>query len=265
MIPKKRRLPLPRMEKTVAKLLVGNWKMNGVKADLEGAGLIAAAAKTAQSQAIQLAICPPATLLSRLSEMAAGTELLTGAQDCHAKVSGAHTGDISAAMIKDAGGHFVIVGHSERRADHDETSDLVQTKAHAALEAGLVPIICVGETRVEREAGQAEAVVLAQVEASVPESFPEGGLVIAYEPVWAIGTGLVPSAADVLAMHGAIHNNLVGRFGALGASIRLLYGGSVNGQNASDLLHLAHVDGALVGGASLTAAGFLKILHAIQE
>jgi triosephosphate isomerase len=197
--------------------------------------------------------------------MTSGSGLLTGAQDCHAKVSGAHTGDISATMIKDAGGHFVIVGHSERRADHDETSDLVQTKAHAALEAGLVPIICVGETRVEREAGQAEAVVLAQVEASVPESFPEGGLVIAYEPVWAIGTGLVPSAADVLAMHGAIHTSLVGRFGTLGASIRLLYGGSVNGQNAGDLLHLAHVDGALVGGASLTAAGFLKILHAIQE
>ena len=249
----------------MAKLLVGNWKMNGVKAHLEEASLIAVAAKAAQSQAIQLAICPPATLLSRLSEETAGTGLLTGAQDCHAKVTGAHTGNISAAMIKDAGGHFVIVGHSERRADHGESSDLVRIKANAALEAGLVPIICVGETRVEREAGQAEAVVLGQVDVSVPESFPEGGLVIAYEPVWAIGTGLVPSAADVLAIHGAIHKNLVGRFGALGASIRLLYGGSVNGQNASDLLHLAHVDGALVGGASLTAAGFLKILHAIQE
>lgn len=265
MIPERWRLNLPVMEKTVAKLLVGNWKMNGVKADLEEARLIAAAATTAQNQAIQLAICPPATLLSRLSEMAAGTGLLTGAQDCHAKVTGAHTGDVSAAMIKDAGGHFVIVGHSERRADHGETSALVQTKAQAALEAGLVPIICVGETREERQAGHAEAVVLAQVEGSVPEIFPEGGLVIAYEPVWAIGTGLVPSAGDVLAIHRAIHTKLVGRFGAMRASIRLLYGGSVNGQNASDLLHLAHVDGALVGGASLTAAGFLKILHAIQE
>jgi triosephosphate isomerase len=253
------------MEKTVAKLLVGNWKMNGVKLALQEADLIAAAAKTALGQSIQLAICPPATLLARLSEATAGTGLLTGAQDCHAKASGAHTGDISAAMVKDAGGHFVIVGHSERRADHGESSEMVRNKAQAALEAGLVPIVCVGETRAEREAGQAEAIVLSQVEGSVPETFPDGGLVIAYEPVWAIGTGLVPSAADVLAMHQAVHESLVSRFGAKGASIQILYGGSVNGQNAGDLLHLAHVDGALVGGASLTADGFLKILHAIQE
>lgn len=253
------------MEIIVAKLLVGNWKMNGVSTALGEASLIAAAAKSAQSQAIQLAICPPATLLARLSETTAGTGLLTGAQDCHQKTSGAHTGDISAAMVKDAGGHFVIVGHSERRADHGESSKLVQSKAQAALEAGLVPIICVGETRAEREAGQAESIVLAQVEGSIPETFSDGALVIAYEPVWAIGTGLVPRTADVLAMHHAIQKSLVGRFGAKGASIQLLYGGSVNGQNARDLLHLAHVDGALVGGASLTADGFLKILHAIQE
>lgn len=239
--------------------------MNGLKAALQEAAQIAAAAKSAQSQAIQLAICPPATLLAALSEAVAGTGLLTGAQDCHAKVSGAHTGDISAAMIKDAGGHFVIVGHSERRADHHETNDLVKSKAQAALDAGLTPIICVGETRAEREAGQAEAIVLAQVEGSVPEAFHEGGLVIAYEPVWTIGTGLVPSAADVLAMHGAIHQSLLDRFGGLGADVPLLYGGSVNGSNAGELLHLAHVDGALVGGASLTADGFLKILHQIQE
>ncbi|OYU76708.1 MAG: triose-phosphate isomerase [Alphaproteobacteria bacterium PA3] len=253
------------MERIVAKLLVGNWKMNGVSSALGEASLIAAAAKPAQNQAIQLAICPPATLLARLSEATVGTGLLTGAQDCHPKASGAHTGDISAAMVRDAGGHFIIVGHSERRADHGETSELVKGKAQAVLEAGLVPIICVGETRAEREAAQAETIVLQQVEGSVPEAFPEGGVVIAYEPVWAIGTGLVPSANDVLAMHGAIHKSLVDRFGALGASIQLLYGGSVNGQNARDLLHLANVDGALVGGASLTAEGFLKILHAIQE
>ncbi|MCZ8208244.1 MAG: triose-phosphate isomerase [Hyphomonadaceae bacterium] len=250
---------------SVAKLLVGNWKMNGLKAALPEADLIAQAAKAAQTLSVQLAICSPATLLAALSDNSAGTGLLTGGQDCHEKASGAHTGDISATMIKDAGGHFVIVGHSERRADHGETSDLVRAKAQAALDAGLVPIICVGETRAEREAGQAETVVLAQVEGSVPEIFPEGHLVIAYEPVWAIGTGLVPSAADVLAMHGAIHESLVSRFGDLGAKIQLLYGGSVNGNNAGDLLRLAHVDGALVGGASLTADGFLKILHAIQE
>ncbi len=249
----------------MAKLLVGNWKMNGLKAALYEAGLIAAAAKAAQSQSVQLAICPPATLLASLSEATIGTGLLTGAQDCHEKVSGAHTGDISATMVKDAGAHFVIVGHSERRADHHETSAVVCLKAQAALAAGLVPIVCVGETRAEREAGQAEAVVLAQVDGSVPETFPEGGLVIAYEPVWAIGTGLVPSTGDVLAMHGAIHQRLVARFGPLGASVPLLYGGSVNGTNAADLLHLDHVDGALVGGASLKADGFLKILHAIQE
>jgi triosephosphate isomerase len=253
------------MEINVAKLLVGNWKMNGVSTALGEASLIAAAAKSAQSQAIQLAICPPATLLARLSETTAGTGLLTGAQDCHPKAFGAHTGDISAAMVKDAGGHFVIVGHAERRADHGESSALVQSKAQAALEAGLVPIICVGETGAERKAGQAESIVLAQVQGSIPETFSDGALVIAYEPVWAIGTGLVPSAGDVLAMHEAIHRSLVDRFGAKGASIQLLYGGSVNGQNARDLLHLAHVDGALVGGASLTADGFLKILHAIQE
>ncbi|WP_290817168.1 triose-phosphate isomerase [Aquidulcibacter sp.] len=249
----------------MAKLLVGNWKMNGLKASLAEASLIAASAAAAKSHAIQLAICPPATLLASLSEAVAGTGLLTGAQDCHEKVSGAHTGDISAAMIQDAGGHFVIVGHSERRADHHETSAVVRAKAQAGLDAGLVPIICVGETRAEREAGQAEAIVLGQVDGSVPDTFPVEGLVIAYEPVWAIGTGLVPSAADVAAMHRAIHQRLVDRFGTLGASVRLLYGGSVNGGNAGDLLHLDHVDGALVGGASLTADGFLKILHAIQE
>ncbi len=249
----------------MAKLLVGNWKMNGLKAALQEAGFIARAATAAKTRSFQLAICPPVTLLAALSSSAAGTGLLTGGQDCHVKASGAHTGDISAAMIKDAGGHFVIVGHSERRSDHGETSELVRAKAQAALDAGLVPIICVGETRAEREAGQAEAVVLTQVEGSVPETFPEGHLVIAYEPVWAIGTGLVPSSADVLAMHRAIHESLVSRFGDLGAKTLLLYGGSVNGNNAVDLLHLAHVDGALIGGASLTADGFLKILHAIQE
>jgi triosephosphate isomerase len=265
MIPKQGYRLLPIMERIVTKLLVGNWKMNGLKSALHEAVLIASAAKAAQNQPIQLAICPPATLLASLSDTTAGTGLLTGAQDCHAKASGAHTGDISAAMVKDAGGQFVIVGHSERRADHGETSQQVRGKAQAALEAGLVPIICVGETRDERESGHAVGVVLAQVEASIPEIFPEGRLVIAYEPVWAIGTGLVPCADDVLAMHGAIHKSLVLRFGALGASIRILYGGSVNGDNATDLLHLAHVDGALVGGASLTADGFLRIYQALKK
>lgn len=244
-------------------VLVGNWKMNGLEASLDEARQIAAEAGDASRRGVSLTICPPATLLARLSEAVAGTGLSTGGQDCHARVSGPHTGDVSAEMLKDAGAAYVIVGHSERRADHGETSAIVKAKAEAGLRAGLTPIICVGETRAEREAGKAEAVVLAQVEGSIPDGFASGQLILAYEPVWAIGTGLVASPQDVAIMHGAIHNFLVGRFGPIGATIPILYGGSVNAQNAAELLKTAHVGGALVGGASLTADGFLKILKVI--
>ncbi|GBF57266.1 triosephosphate isomerase [Candidatus Phycosocius bacilliformis] len=244
-------------------VLVGNWKMNGLEASLDEARQIAAEAGDASRRGVSLTICPPATLLARLSEAVAGTGLSTGGQDCHARVSGPHTGDVSAEMLKDAGAAYVIVGHSERRADHGETSAIVKAKAEAGLRAGLTPIICVGETRAEREAGKAEAVVLAQVEGSIPDGFASGQFILAYEPVWAIGTGLVASPQDVAIMHGAIHNFLVGRFGPIGATIPILYGGSVNAQNAAELLKTAHVGGALVGGASLTADGFLKILKVI--
>lgn len=250
------------------KLLVGNWKMNGLQAGVSIAAQIAAAAPKAADKEVTLAICPPATSLAAMSIAVAGTGLATGGQDCHAKPSGAHTGDISAEMLKDAGASYVIIGHSERRADHHESNAMVRAKAEAALRAGLIPIICVGETRVQREAGEAEAVVIGQLSGSIPASLgasdgDAAGIVLAYEPVWAIGTGLVASPPEVESMHQAIHAFMAKSFGPTGAATPILYGGSVNGDNAGSLLKLNHVGGALVGGASLTVDGFLKILNAI--
>jgi triosephosphate isomerase len=204
-------------------------------------------------------ICPPATLIAPFAEIAKGGPIRIGGQDCHPKPAGAHTGDISAPQLKDAGARFVIVGHSERRQDHRETSALVQEKALAALKAGLCPIICVGETLAEREKGITQAVVERQISESVPKTATAKQVVIAYEPVWAIGTGKTPTPAEVAAVHGQIRALLIRHLGPEGGAMRILYGGSVKPDNAEALLTVGDVDGALVGGASLKAADFLAI------
>jgi triosephosphate isomerase (TIM) len=248
----------------VRKLIVGNWKMNGLTASIsEGLSLADGLATTPTPATV--VICPPTTLLAPLAKALSGTHVQLGGQDCHAKMSGAHTGDISATMLKDAGASYVIIGHSERRTDHGETSEIVQAKARAAIGAGLVPITCVGETQEVRDAGFAVTVVLDQVLGSVPPDCDASQICIAYEPVWAIGTGRVPSVDDVAQMHAAIRETLIVTFGeARGASIPILYGGSVNPTNARDLLAVANVDGALVGGASLKADSFYAIISAAQ-
>ncbi|MBC2666408.1 triose-phosphate isomerase [Novosphingobium flavum] len=241
--------------------IVGNWKMNGIRAMLAEARAIERGA--GRYPEVQVGLAPPFTLVQAMAEQVGALE--TGGQDCHVAVKGAHTGDISAAMLADAGAHFVIVGHSERRRDHGETDGLVKAKAEAALAAGLGVIICVGETLEERDAGRAEAVVQGQVAGSLPDLADEGQaakVAVAYEPVWAIGTGRVAAVDDVVAMHGAIGKTLAGALGEAGPSVRILYGGSVNADNARDLLAAEGVDGALVGGASLTAESFLAIVAA---
>ncbi|HYA79445.1 MAG TPA: triose-phosphate isomerase [Methylocystis sp.] len=244
-------------------LLAGNWKMNGLRADLAQIQAIAAGFDSALREKIDILICPPATLLPLAATIAAPAGLFLGGQDCSAQKSGAHTGDIAADMLADAGASFVIVGHSERRADHNETNDMIRAKAAAALAAGLTPIICVGETRAERDAGRAEAVVAAQIDGSVPPGAPPERLALAYEPVWAIGTGLTPTAQDVARMHGFARARLDAAVGQ-GAKIRILYGGSVKPGNAAELLRVSDVDGALVGGASLLAQDFLSIAAAYR-
>ncbi len=238
----------------MVKLIVGNWKMHGLAAALAEIEGVAAAAPTG----VEIAICPPFTLIERAGRAAAGSALAIGAQDVHAEATGAHTGDISAAMLVDAGATLVIVGHSERRADHGETDAQVLAKARAACAAGLTTIVCVGETEAQRDAGRAETVVAAQLAGSLPDSAER--LVVAYEPVWAIGTGRTPTVADVAAMHGMIRGRLTARYGS--APVRILYGGSVKPDNAAALLNVADVNGALVGGASLTAASLLAIAGA---
>lgn len=239
--------------------IVGNWKMNGTRSILSEARAIDRGA--ARLPKVQVAIAPPATLLHRTRE---AVELIgVGGQDCHVKDNGAYTGDISAPMLKDAGADFTIVGHSERRSMHAETDAIVRSKAEAALSAGLAVILCVGETEAERDAGNAEAVVSAQIEGSAPQT--DGAvdkLTVAYEPVWAIGTGRVPSVEDVAAMHAAIRAKLVAIYGESGSAVRILYGGSVKADNAAELLSIPDVGGALVGGASLTAESFLAIVGA---
>lgn len=241
----------------VRQLIAGNWKMFGEVADVEAY----AAAVSAALVDVELLVCPPHTLLGHFHHALRGKAVALGGQDCHASPRGAHTGDISAPMLRDIGATYVILGHSERRADHHETNAVVRAKAEAALAVGLVPIICVGETESERLAGQAELVVKSQLLHSLPEGFAG---VVAYEPVWAIGTGRTPTEADVAAMHAAIRQNLVAQLGEAGAALKILYGGSVKPGNAAALLALPDVGGALVGGASLNAADFLAIAKAAK-
>lgn len=251
------------MSGNIRPLVAGNWKMNGLKAALTEALKVRDA--IAADPGADVLICPPATLVGALAAAADGTRLAVGAQDCHAAASGAHTGDVSAEMLKDAGATAVILGHSERRADHGETSAAVRAKVGAAHRAGLVAIVCVGETAGERTAGLTLTVVGRQLTASLPDGVGGATTVVAYEPVWAIGTGLTPTAADVAEVHAALRAALVARYGAAGAAIRLLYGGSVKPSNARELLGVANVDGALVGGASLKADDFLGILAAYRS
>ena len=240
-------------------LVAGNWKMNGLKAD--GLALTDAvlAGVRGGTWRCELLVCPPATLLSLVGDRLKGSPVRLGAQDCHHKPSGAHTGDIAAPMLADIGCRFVIVGHSERRADHGETDALVRQKAEAAWRAGLVAIVCIGETQKQRDAGQTLDVCGGQLAGSLPDGATSANLVVAYEPVWAIGTGLTPTTADVEQVHRFIRGVLTERFKAEGGKIRILYGGSVKPSNAAELMAVANVNGALVGGASLKAADFLAI------
>jgi triosephosphate isomerase (TIM) len=240
------------------KLVVGNWKMNGSLAQLAELAAIADSAREAGG--VDVGICPPFTLIAAAVTRSGG--LTIGAQDCHQAPSGAHTGCVSAAMLKEAGAKLAIVGHSERRADQGETDALVRAKAEAALAAGLITIVCVGESEAEREAGDHLRVVTDMLAGSLPEDWDEGELVVAYEPVWAIGTGKVATAADVTAMHAALREALVARYGERGGRVRILYGGSVKADNAAELFRCPEVDGGLVGGASLTAAQFVPIVEA---
>ena len=257
------------------RLVAGNWKMNGLRA--EALALAGALREAAGGAACELLVCPPATVLGPVAEALAGSGIAVGGQDCHPGRAGAHTGDVSAPMLRDAGASAVILGHSERRQDHGETSALVRAKVEAAVAAGLMPVVCVGETEEERLSGRAEEVVGRQIAESLPAgSVPAGSGggsgggeagggfagAVAYEPVWAIGTGRTPTEAEVAAMHGFIRAALVRRFGEAGRGVRILYGGSVKPGNAASLLALPEVGGALVGGASLVAADFLAIARA---
>jgi triosephosphate isomerase (TIM) len=252
------------MTPDVRPLVAGNWKMNGLAASLSEIEAMRRAADAGEAGEAELAVCPPATLIAQAASKLRGGKLILGAQDCHPEPSGAFTGDISAPMLKDAGAALCIVGHSERRLMHGETDALVRAKAEAALKAGLAVIVCVGETRAERELGKAIAVVTSQLRGSLPPDGAPETLVVAYEPVWAIGTGLIPTPADVLDVHGAIRALLGETYGAPGARMRILYGGSVKPTNCQELLTLNNVDGALVGGASLKAADFLAIAAAYR-
>jgi triosephosphate isomerase len=237
-------------------LVAGNWKMNGLAVS---EGELTKIVNGAAGIKADLMVCPPATLIADFAAAARGSAVTIGGQDCHAEPSGAHTGDIAAEMLKDAGAVAVIVGHSERRTDHHETDPQIRAKALAAHRAGLMAILCIGEQRAEREAGQTLDVIGRQLDGSLPEGGTSANLVIAYEPVWAIGTGLTPTPADVAEAHAFIRKRLQARFGAEGGRVRILYGGSVKPANAKELLTIADVNGALVGGASLKAADFLGI------
>ncbi|MEQ9693556.1 triose-phosphate isomerase [Shimia sp. SDUM112013] len=242
------------------KLAAGNWKMNGLAASLAELETLAQAPAPHQTDRM---ICPPATLLARAVNVAG--EITIGGQDCHPQPSGAHTGDVSAAMLADAGATAVIVGHSERRADHHETDADIRAKAEAAWAAGLTAVICLGESLAQREAEETLSVIAAQLEASTPDGATGTNTVIAYEPIWAIGTGLVPSLDQIAEVHDAMRAQLVARFGATeGKAMRLLYGGSVKPDNAADIFATSNVDGALVGGASLKAADFQAIIDALD-
>jgi len=244
------------------KLAAGNWKMNGLtgsivelEALIEGVGT---------DPDCDVLICPPSTLITRFADRASGSAITIGGQDCHAGAAGAHTGDISAEMLKDAGATHVIVGHSERRSDHGEDDATVNAKTRAAWRAGLTAIVCIGESEAERDAGQTLAIVGEQLTSSLPDGAAAGNTVIAYEPLWAIGTGRTPSGEDIATVHQAIREMLEKRFGGEGSSIRILYGGSMNPGNAAEIMAIENVDGGLVGGASLKAADFLQVIEAAR-
>ena len=239
-------------------LVAGNWKMNGLAASEAELARIISGSRDFAGKA-ELMVCPPATLVAAFAGASRGSPVLIGAQDCHAEPSGAHTGDIAAEMLADAGARAVIVGHSERRADHHETDAQIRAKAQAAWRAGLTAIVCVGEQRAEREAGKTLQIVGRQLDSSLPDGAAAANLVVAYEPVWAIGTGLTPTAVDVAEVHGFIRDRLNKRFTSQAGAVRILYGGSVKPENAEQLLTVPDVNGALVGGGSLKAADFLGI------
>lgn len=249
--------------RAIRPLVAGNWKMNGLKASLaEVTKLKGLLASQTPAPAADVMICPPATLVAALAAEAKGSTIQVGCQDCHAKASGAHTGDIAAEMLADAGATAVIVGHSERRTDHGETDAIVRAKAEAAHRAGLVAIVCLGETAAQRKGGETLDIVASQLAGSLPDASTAANTIVAYEPVWAIGTGLTPTTADVAEVHATLRRLLETRFGSEGARMRLLYGGSVKAANAKELMGVAHVDGALVGGASLKADDFFGIITA---
>ncbi|MBB3462624.1 triose-phosphate isomerase [Rhizobium sp. BK377] len=241
------------------KLIAGNWKMNGL---ISSQAEIEALKGLTGSATCDIVVCPPLTLIDRAVERVKGSNLAIGAQDCHAQQSGAHTGDVSAEMLADIGARYVILGHSERRVSHGEDDEIVRAKAVAAHRAGLIAIVCVGETRHERDEGRAIEVVGGQLRESVSEGATSANLVIAYEPVWAIGTGLVPTDEQIEEVHAAIRQMLEERLGGDGHSVRILYGGSVKPSNAAAIFGLRNVDGALVGGASLKASEFAGIISA---
>jgi len=246
------------MTDAIRPLIAGNWKMNGLKASSAEFEAMIAGAPALAAKA-DLLVCPPATLIAGFADKAKGTKVAVGAQDCHPKGSGAHTGDLSAEMLADAGAGAIIVGHSERRADHGESDALVRQKAEAAWRAGLTAIVCIGETQKQRDTGQTLDICGGQLNGSLPDGSTAANLVVAYEPVWAIGTGLTPTAQDVEQVHRFIRGVLTDRFKAEGGRIRILYGGSVKPSNAQELMAVANVNGALIGGASLKAADFLAI------
>ncbi len=250
------------MARTRQPMIAGNWTMNGLRADaLALAKGVADGVKQAGWRDREVLVCPPATLVMAVAEAVKGSGVLVGGEDCHAKASGAHTGDISAEMLRDAGASHVIVGHSERRTEHGETDAIVRAKAEAAWRAGLLPIVCIGETLAERETGRTLSVLETQLKGSVPPGATAAKLVVAYEPVWAIGTGKTPTTAEVAAAHAHIRK-VLGGLASDAAAVRLLYGGSVTGSNAAELLAVGDVDGALGGGASLKADEFLAIAKA---
>jgi triosephosphate isomerase len=241
-------------QKSPRPLVAGNWKMNGTTPSLKEARLLAGMLKDVRLKC-EVMICPPATLIGAITSVVKGARIRLGGQDCHWNANGAHTGDISAEMLKDAGCSAVIVGHSERRTDHGETDEIVRRKAEAAHRAGLIAIVCIGETLEQRKAGQTLAVTSRQLKSSVPAGATAANTVIAYEPVWAIGTGLTPTAAEVAEVHQSIREQT-------DPELRILYGGSVKPANAAELMAVANVNGALVGGASLKAADFIGIIKA---
>lgn len=245
------------------KLAAGNWKMNGMSAELEELSTLA---RMYPAPTVDVLICPPATLLHRAVSTVQATDIQVGGQDCHANTSGAHTGDISAGMLLDAGASAVILGHSERREDHGEQNEDIRAKARAAMDAGLKAIICVGESLEQREAANTLDIIGGQMSGSIPDQSTGENLIVAYEPIWAIGTGKVPTLDEIGEVHDFIRTRLERRFGeGVGRSVRLLYGGSVKPGNAADIFAVSNVDGALVGGASLKAQDFAGIIDALQN